>query len=65
MRDDLWEARLQQAAKIARIDLRSLGPKKSDAAKVLLEALPKATTEASNGLRLRMLGWLAPPSKMG
>jgi REP element-mobilizing transposase RayT len=57
-REDDWEEKLRRAARILKIDLGGLPGKKSDSGKVLLAAVMKAGTGASNG-------WLAGRLAMG
>jgi putative transposase len=57
-RDEIWEERLLAAAEAAGVDLERLGPRKSDPNKVLLAALLKAATGATNG-------WLSERLSMG
>ena len=58
LREDAWEMRLQRLAVAAKIDLRKLGPRKSDPRKVLLAAAMRAGSPVSNG-------WLCERLKMG
>jgi hypothetical protein len=53
-----WEDRLQALGHAAKIDLKRLGEKKSDPAKVLLAAAMKQSSSASNG-------WLSERLAMG
>lgn len=53
-----WEAKLQALAAGARVDLKRLGPRKSDPGKVLLAAALKRSTSVSNR-------WLAERLAMG
>lgn len=57
-RELLWEERLTALAKMARIDLKKLGPRKSDPKKVLLAAALKQTSSVPNG-------WLSKRLEMG
>ena len=61
-RTELWEERLEAVAKAAGIDLNKLGPRKSDAQKVLLAAVLKAATDVSNGWLNERLGMGTPAS---
>ena len=61
-RQDVWEEKLSALAQAAQIDLSHLGPRKSDADKVLLAALMKATTGVSNGWLQERLGMGTPAS---
>lgn len=58
LREDVWEERLQSAAKALNVDLHRLGFQKRDRAKVRLAAFLKETTDVSNG-------WLATRLQMG
>jgi putative transposase len=57
-RAEIWEERLQAAAKALKLSLDDLPPAKSAAPKVLLAAVLKAATSVSNG-------WLAERLQMG
>ena len=57
-REAEWEKRLQAAAKIGKIDLKELASRKSAPEKVLLAAVLKASSAASNS-------WLAARLEMG
>ena len=61
-RAEIWEERLEAVAKAAGIDLGKLGPRKSDAQKVLLAAVLKAATDVSNGWLNERLGMGTPAS---
>jgi REP element-mobilizing transposase RayT len=58
VREALWEEKLRELAKVARINLNALGTKKSAPDKVLLAAAMKTCTSVSNG-------WLAKRLAMG
>jgi len=58
LREEIWGERLEVAAQAAGLDLGQLGPRKSDARKVLLAAVLKASTDVSNG-------WLSARLHMG
>lgn len=62
LRATAWEARLQALARAAKIDLKKLGPRKSDPAKVLLAAALRAETAVSNGWLCERLGMGTPAS---
>jgi putative transposase len=57
-----WEKRLQAAAKIIKVDLKKLAGRKSAPGKVLLAALLKATSAASNSWLAARLGMGQPAS---
>lgn len=57
-REELWRERLDAIAAMANIKLDELGHRKSDAQKVFLAALMKATTDVSNQ-------WLSAHLRMG
>jgi hypothetical protein len=61
-REAEWEKRLQAAVKIIKVDLKKLSGPKSAPEKVLLAALLKATTGASNGWLAVRLGMGQPAS---
>ncbi len=62
LRETAWEARLQQMAVAAKIDLARLGPRKSEPAKVLLAAALRAETAVSNAWLCKRLGMGTPAS---
>ena len=57
-----WEGKLQEAAKMANIDLTALPVRKSAPDKVRLAAVMKATTSVSNGWLAERLGMGQPAS---
>jgi putative transposase len=61
-REAEWEQRLQAAAKIVKVDLKKLAGRKSAPEKVLLAALLKATSAASNSWLAARLGMGQPAS---
>ena len=62
LRESVWEDRLGQLARTAKIDLAKLGRRKSDPAKVLLAAALRAETGVSNGWLCDRLGMGTPAS---
>jgi REP element-mobilizing transposase RayT len=62
LRAAAWEDRLQDLARAAKVDLKKLGPRKSDPAKVLLAATMRAETAVSNGWLCERLGMGTPAS---
>jgi len=62
LRESVWEDRLGQLARTAKIDLAKLGRRKSDPSKVLLAAALRAETGVSNGWLCDRLGMGTPAS---
>ncbi|NJL29779.1 MAG: transposase [Thermoanaerobaculia bacterium] len=61
-REAAWEEQLRRLARSGGIDLQRLGPRKSDAPKVLLAAAMKQSTSVSNGWLAARLGMGKPAS---
>jgi putative transposase len=62
VRETEWEKQLHRLADAAGLDLAKLGTRKSDEAKVLLAAVMRAGTAASNGWLCERLGMGTPAS---